>query len=319
MGRYLLKRLGMTLVVVLVVMSFLSLLVHLVPGDPVTIVLGTQATAPQIALVRAEMGFDDPIYVQVWDFVIGALQGDLGRDFLSRTPVTELIADVMPHTAILAVTSLALASVIGIPLGVFAARHQNSLSDRLIGVVSVSFVAMPSYVVSLLLLVVFAVKLQLVPAVGAGSLTDPVDYAQRLLLPAVALALTWIGYVSRLVRTSMLSVLGSNYIRTARAFGVPERVIFRKGALKNAIVPTVAVLSSGLANLLGGAVIVEIIFSRPGLGRLTVEAIAERNFPIVQGTVLVIALIYVVTNLLADLSYRWVDPRIRVEENPVGA
>jgi peptide/nickel transport system permease protein len=319
MGRYLLKRLGMTVLVVLVVMSFLSLLVHLVPGDPVTIVLGTQATASQIALVREEMGFDNPIYVQVWDFVVGALQGDLGRDFLSRTPVTQLILDVMPHTAILAVTSLALASLVGIPLGVFAARHQNSLSDRIIGVVSVSFVAMPSYVVSLLLLVVFAVKLQLFPAVGAGSLTDPVDYAQRLILPSIALALTWIGYVARLVRTSMLSVLGSNYIRTARAFGVPERVIFRKGALKNAIVPTVAVLSSGLANLLGGAVIVEIIFSRPGLGRLTVEAIAERNFPIVQGAVLVIALIYVITNLLADISYRWVDPRIRVEENPTGA
>lgn len=319
MAQYLLKRLGMTVLVVLAVMSFLSLLVHLVPGDPVQIVLGPQASQSQIEVVRAEMGFDDPIPVQVWDFVVGAAQGDLGRDFLSRAPVTQLLLEVMPHTAVLAVVSLTIASLIGIPLGVLAARRQDTLVDRVIGLVSVSFVSMPSYVVSLFLLAIFAVELQLLPAVGAGTFSEPLDYAQRLVLPATALALTWIGYVARLVRTSMLNVLGSNYVRTARAYGVPERTIFRKGALKNAIIPTVAVLSSGLANLLGGAVIVEIIFSRPGLGRLTVEAISERNFPIVQGAVLVIALIYVTTNLLADLSYRWVDPRIRVEDKPVGA
>lgn len=314
MGRYLLNRLVMTVLVVLVVMTFLSLLVHLVPGDPVQIVLGPQATASQIAVVRAEMGLDDPIYVQVWDFVVGAVQGDLGRDFLSRDPVSELIVEVLPHTVALAVVSLALASVTGIPLGVLAARKQGSAIDRMVGLVSVGFVSLPSYVVSLYLLVIFAVELRLLPASGASSFSDPVDYARNLILPATALALSWIGYVSRIVRACMLEVLGSNYIRTARAFGVRERVIFRKGALKNAIIPTLAVLSSGMANLLGGAVIIEIIFSRPGLGRLTVEAISERNFPIVQGTVLVIALIYVTINLLADISYRWVDPRIRVED-----
>ena len=308
----------MTVLVVLAVMTFLSSLVHLVPGDPVSIVLGPQGSASQAAIVRDEMGLDDPVLVQVWDFIVGALHGDLGRDFLSRTPVAELIAEALPHTVILAITALGLAAVVGIPLGVFAARYQNSIVDRFLAVVSVGFITMPSYVAALLLLVVFAVQMNALPAVGTGSLADPVDYATHLILPASALALAWVGYVARLVRTSMLSVLGANYIRTARAFGVGERVVFYKWALKNAIIPTVAVLSTGLADLLGGAVLAEIIFSRPGLGRLTVEAISERNFPVVQGTVLVIALFYVVTNLAADLSYRFLDPRVRVEESAVG-
>ena len=318
MAAYLAKRVGMTVLVVLAVMTFLSSLVHLVPGDPVSIVLGPQGSASQAAIVRDEMGLDDPVLVQVWDFIVGALHGDLGRDFLSRTPVAELIAEALPHTVILAITALSLAAVVGIPLGVFAARYQNSIVDRFLAVVSVGFITMPSYVAALLLLVVFAVQMNALPAVGTGSLADPVDYATHLILPASALALAWVGYVARLVRTSMLSVLGANYIRTARAFGVGERVVFYKWALKNAIIPTVAVLSTGLADLLGGAVLAEIIFSRPGLGRLTVEAISERNFPVVQGTVLVIALFYVVTNLAADLSYRFLDPRVRVEESAVG-
>ncbi|MEW2385906.1 ABC transporter permease [Micromonospora sp. NPDC047707] len=319
MATYLLKRLGMTVVVVLTVMTFLSLLVHLVPGDPVEIVLGPQATPAQVEVVRAEMGLDDPIPVQVWDFVVGALRGDLGLDFLSRTPVTQLIAEAIPHTVVLAITALGLAALVGIPLGVYAARRQNSLADRAMALLSIGFITMPSYIAALLLLIVFAVQLDVLPALGTGSFANPLDYATHLVLPACALAIAWIGYVARLVRTSMLSVLGSNYVRTSRAFGVRDRIIFYKWALKNAIIPTVAVLSSGLADLLGGAVLVEIIFSRPGLGRLTVEAISERNFPIVQGAVLVIALFYVLTNLLADLSYRLVDPRIRVEDSAVGA
>lgn len=313
MSTYLIKRLGMTLLVVLIVMTFLSSLVRLVPGDPVQIVLGPQASQAQMRAVRAQMGLDHPIPVQVWDFITRALHGDLGHDFLSHRPVTSILLAALPHTVILAVTALGLAALFGIPLGVFAARHQNSALDRLLGLVSVGFITMPSYIAALLLLVVFAVQLHLLPAIGSGNLTDPADYLKHLVLPAAALALAWVGYLARLVRTSMLSVLGSNYVRTARAFGVRDRVVFYKWALKNAVIPTIAVLSTGLGDLLGGAVLVEVIFSRPGLGRVTVEAIAERNFPIVQGAVLVIALFYVLTNLVADLSYRFIDPRIRVE------
>jgi peptide/nickel transport system permease protein len=311
---YLLKRLTMTLVVVVVVMIFLSVLVHLVPGEPASIILGPRASESLIAIVREEMKLDEPIHVQVWDFVTGALQGDLGRDFLSREPVSELILDALPHTIVLAVVAMAVAVLVGIPLGVYAATRPNTIIDRVTAVVSVSFITMPYYIAGLFLLLLFSLHWNLFPAVGAGSFSDPVDYLRHLVLPATALALTWVGYIARLVRTSMLEVLGANYIRTARAFGVRERVVFYKYALKNAIIPTVAVVSVGLGELMGGAVFVEVIFTRPGLGSLAVEAIVARNFPVLQGTVLVIALVYVFANLVADLSYRLLDPRIRVEE-----
>jgi peptide/nickel transport system permease protein len=311
---YLLKRLTMTLVVVVVVMVFLSVLVHLVPGEPASIILGPRASESLIAIVREEMKLDEPIHVQVWDFVTGAFQGDLGRDFLSRAPVSELILDALPHTIVLAVVAMAVAALVGIPLGVYAATRPNTIIDRVTAVISVSFITMPYYIAGLFLLLLFSLHWNLFPAVGAGSFSDPVDYLRHLVLPATALALTWVGYIARLVRTSMLEVLGANYIRTARAFGVRERVVFYKYALKNAIIPTVAVVSVGLGELMGGAVFVEVIFTRPGLGSLAVEAIVARNFPVLQGTVLVIALVYVFANLVADLSYRLLDPRIRVEE-----
>lgn len=316
MTRYLLKRLVMTFAVVVLVMLFLSVLVHIVPGDPAQIILGPRATESLIATVNEEMGLDDPIPVQVWDFVSGAFRGDLGRDFLSRTPVSELILEAFPHTIVLAVASLGLATLIGVPLGVYAATRPNSVLDRITALVSVSLITMPAYVGGLFLLLLFSLHWNVFPAIGAGDFSAPVDYLKHLALPATALALTWIGYIARLVRTSMLEVLGADYIRTARAFGLRERLVFYKYALKNALIPTVAVVSVGLGELMGGAVFVEVIFSRPGLGRLTVEAIATRNFPIVQGTVLTIALVYVTANLLADLSYRLLDPRIRVEEAP---
>jgi peptide/nickel transport system permease protein len=209
---------------------------------------------------------------------------------------------------------MAVAALVGIPLGVYAATRPNTIIDRVTAVISVSFITMPYYIAGLFLLLLFSLHWNLFPAVGAGSFSDPVDYLRHLVLPATALALTWVGYIARLVRTSMLEVLGANYIRTARAFGVRERVVFYKYALKNAIIPTVAVVSVGLGELMGGAVFVEVIFTRPGLGSLAVEAIVARNFPVLQGTVLVIALVYVFANLVADLSYRLLDPRIRVEE-----
>jgi len=313
---YLLKRLTMTFLVVLVVMVFLSVIVHLVPGDPAKIILGPRATESLVATVREEMGLDNPVRVQVWDFVSGAIQGDLGKDFLSRVPVSELILEALPHTVVLAVTAIGLAALLGIPLGVYAATKPNSLLDRVTALVSVSLITMPYYIAGLFLLLLFSLHWRVFPAVGAGSFSDPLDYLRHLALPAAALALTWVGYIARLVRTSMLEVLGANYIRTARAFGLRERVVFYKYALKNAVIPTVAVVSVGLGELMGGAVFVEVIFSRPGLGRLAVEAIATRNFPILQGTVLVIALAYILTNLIADLSYRFLDPRIRVEDAP---
>ncbi|MDQ4024599.1 MAG: ABC transporter permease, partial [Actinomycetota bacterium] len=214
MGRYLLKRLAMTFLVVIVVMVFLSVLVHLVPGDPAKIILGPRATESLVATVRDEMGLDNPVHVQVWDFVTGALQGDLGRDFLSRVPVSELVLEALPHTIVLALAAIGLAALLGIPLGVYAATKPNSLLDRVTAVVSVSLITMPYYIAGLFLLLLFSLKWRVFPAVGAGSFSDPLDYLRHLALPVAALALTWVGYIARLVRTSMLEVLGANYIRT---------------------------------------------------------------------------------------------------------
>lgn len=313
MLRYLMKRLWMTLVVVVLLMTFLAVIVHVIPGDPVKTILGPRASEELAQTVRTEMGLDDPVPVQVWHFVANAFQGDLGRDFVSQLPVTTLIGEQLPHTIVLAVSSLGLAVLLGVPLGVYAATRPNSWGDRLTGLVSICLITVPAYVAGLFLLVVFAVQLNVLPAIGAGRFADPVDYLKHLALPSVALAVTWIGYFARLVRTSMLEVLNANYIRTAHAFGIRERVIFYRYALKNAIIPTIAVLGVGLGSLMGGAVFVEIIFARPGLGTLVVDSIANRNFPIVRGSVLVIALLFVLANLIADLSYRFLDPRIRVE------
>ena len=300
-------------VVALLVMVFLGALVHLVPGDPVKLILGPRASEALSEVVREQMGLDDPIPVQVFDFVVGALHGDLGTDFVTQLPVTTLIGDALPHTIVLALSSLGLAALLGVPLGVYAATRPNTLIDRITGVVSVSFITLPAYVAGLFLLLLFAVRLEWLPAIGSGSFSDPADYVRHLILPSVALAVTWIGYLARLVRTSMLEVLNANYIRTAQAFGIRERVIFYRYALKNAIIPTIAVLGVGLGNLMGGAIFVEVIFARPGLGLLIFDSLASRNFPIVRGGVLVVALLFVFANLLADLSYRFLDPRIRVE------
>lgn len=313
MGRYVLKRLGMALIVVVLSMTFLALLVHLIPGDPVKIILGPRASDELSAIVRQEMDLNSSVPLQVWHFVEHAFQGDLGRDFVSQLSVTTLIGNALPHTIVLAVAALGLAVLIGIPLGIYAATHANSWVDRIASVISVSMITLPPYVAGLFLLLLFSVYLDWLPSIGAGSFSHPVDYLKHLALPAVALAVLWVGYLARLVRTSMLEVLGTNYIRTARAFGLRDRMIFYKYALKNAIIPTVAVLGVGLGTLMGGAIFVEVIFTRPGLGSLIFTSIETRNYPIVRGAVLVVALLFVGANLIADLSYRFLDPRIRLE------
>ena len=314
MAQYLLKRLGMTVAVVLLVTLFLAGIVHLIPGDPVELLLGPRATDEMIANAQEEMGLDDPIVVQVASFIWNAAQGDLGRDFATQRPVSMLVGNATFHTMSLAFLSLLLSVGLGIPLGVLAATKPDSLLDRVTSVISVSFITMPSYVTGLFLLLLFPIALGVLPATGAGDPSEPLNYLRHLILPASALAITWIGYFARLVRTSMLEVVGSNYIRVARAYGLRETVVNYRYALKNAVIPSIAILGVALGNLLGGSVFVELIFARPGLGNLALNAIDARNFPVLRGSILVIALLFVAANLLADLSYRFIDPRIRVEE-----
>jgi peptide/nickel transport system permease protein len=315
---YVLRRLTSALIVVLLTAVLLALSVHLVPGDPARIVLGEHATPELIAMVRARMGLDDPIALQVWHFVSGAVQGDLGTDFVESVPVTTLIGQVLPDTLALAFVSILLALLIGIPFGIALARWPGGILDRVSHSLSMIFISAPAYVTSLVLLLIFAVKLRYLPAIGAGQASAPLDYLKHMILPAAALAVFWWGYLPRLLRATMLEVMGTQYIRNSRAFGLRERVIFYRYALRNALLPLVALFGLMMGYSLTGTVYAENIFARPGLGSLALTAIGERDWPVIRGVVLMYALFFIFGNLLADLSYRILDPRIKLEDD-VGA
>lgn len=310
MTRYLLRRLVLAVLTLVVVMAALSILSSTVPGEPATAMLGPRATPELVAEVRQAMHLDEPLPTQLWLFMRDAVQGNLGTDYFNGVPVRDLVGDALASTLVLAVASLALAIVLGIPLGLLAAARPASIVDRVLGIFSVSLISVPSFVVALLLLLLFSVQLGWLPASGDGAGEGPLSYAQHLVLPAVALAAGWVGYLARLVRASSLEVLASPYIRTARSFGVRERRILYGHVLRNALIPVVAVLGLALGTLIGGAVIVEYIFNRPGLGRLMLDAIDQRNYIVVRGGAFVIAVLFIISNLLADLAFRALDPRI---------
>ncbi len=311
MFSYLIKRLFSTIVVCFLLITFLSVLVHIVPGDPARIALGPRATPQLIERFESEMDLDKPLAVQVANFFSKFLRGDLGQDVFTGRSINKMIFEVLPHTIILALTSLILAVVIGIPLGIFSATHQNSWIDRVLSFFSISVITLPPYVVGLFFLLIFAEKLGWFPAIGLGK--DSLgQYIMHLTLPAIVLSLGWIGYLARLVRSSLLEVLNQTYISAAKSSGVSKRVLLYKYALKNALIPTVSVLGVGLGKLMAGAVFVEVIFSRPGMGTLIVNAISGRNFPVVRSSAIVIALLFIAANLLADVLYTYLDPRIQI-------
>jgi peptide/nickel transport system permease protein len=315
---YLVGRLVGALAVALIVLSFLALLANLVPGDPAAALVGPRATPELVERARRELHLDEPVPVQVWLFMQDLSHGSLGTDFISRRPVTTIVFNVLPHTLILAVMALVFASSLGIPMGVYAATHPGTWLDRFLRAFSISVITAPVFVIALLLLLVFAVWLRVLPALGAGSLSDPIDYVRRLILPTVALGAAWVGYLARLVRASMLEVLNQPYIRTARSLGISERTVSFRYALKNALIPTVAVLGVSLGSLMGGALFVETIFARAGLGGIIVDAVEVRNFPVVRGGVVVAAFLFIIVNLCVDILYRYLDPRLRVEEGSAG-
>lgn len=312
LARYLGRRVITAFVVVLIVMAFLASLDRLIPGNPVTYVFGPHANPALIRQVRHQMGLDVSVPQQIYQYIVNAFRGNLGINFVTNQSVASLVMQNLQYTLVLAVSGLGLAVLVGLPLGVLAAVKPGGLVDRAVGIVSISVITLPPFVVGLLLILIFSVHLHVLPVIGAGAPGQPVDDIKHLVLPAVALALGWIGYIARLVRSNMLEVLTSNYVRTAHALGIRRRKVFFQYALKNAAAPVVAILGVGLGTLLGGAIFIEVIFDRPGLGTLAYDAIASRNFPIVQGTSLVIAVLVIVANLLADVTYRLLDTRIQL-------
>lgn len=308
--RYLASRLITTALVLLGAMVLLFSLTLLVPGDPARVLLGPRASPEAIAQLSERMGLDLPLWRQLARFLGNVLQGDLGTDVISGRPILAMVMEVLPYTITLTFSAIALAVAVGVPLGCYAATHPNTLGDRIAAMASVSFIAMPNFVVAIYLVLIFSIWLDWLPVLGVSRSGGFLDQLARLILPALSLALGWIGYIARLVRSSLLEVLGENFIRTARAYGISETRIVYKYALKNAAIPTVAVLGLGVGRLLGGAIFAEIIFARPGLGTLIYTAINTRNYPVVQAGVLVVVFLFVLTNLLVDLSYSWLDPRI---------
>jgi len=308
---YALKRAGLAVVIVFFAMLVLFSLIHIIPGDPVSIALGPRATAEIQAKYAERLGLNDPFIVQYGRFMWNALQGDLGRDVFTDRSVTLTVLDQMRFTVILALAGLGWAAIVGIPLGCFSAVRRNSFLDKFTGVISVGSIAVPSFVVSIWALLFFSIMLGWFPVIGAGERGNLADQAWHLVLPAFAIGLGWVGYLARLVRASMLEVMGENHIRAARAFGLPPAMVVYRYALKVAILPTVTLLGVGMGNLLSGAVFAEIIFSRPGVGKLIVDMVVTRNFPVVQGAVLLTAVLYVLTVLIADLVAASLDPRVR--------
>jgi peptide/nickel transport system permease protein len=320
---YLAKRVGLALAVWLVLVWVLILAIHLVPGNPANYLASAQGGAhpppAYVKFIRDQLDIGKPATSQFWGFLDGLFHGNLGRDFVTNIPVSHLILGALPNTLILALASVVLSVVVGVPFGILLARHPNTLFDRAGGALSLILISGLPYVMGLFLLLVFGVELHWVPTYGTGSLSHPLDYLRHLILPALSLALPWWGYLPRLVRASMLEVLGSPYIRTHRAFGVWERLIFYKYATKNALVPVVAIFGLMLGYGLAGTLYAEAIFTRVGLGSLALGAVLQRNWPVIRATVLLYALFYVAGNLLSDISYRFLDPRIRVEEGEAGA
>ncbi len=308
---YAIKRIGLSFVIVLLATLALFALLHMIPGDPVSIALGPRATPEIQARYIEKMHLDEPVAVQFFIFVGNVLQGDLGADVFSDRPVALTISEQLPFTLVLVVTALGWAALIGIPLGCFSAVRPNSLLDRITGVFSVGTIAVPSFLVSIWAIRVFAVMLRWMPVIGAGESGDILDQIWHLILPAFAVGLGWVGYFARMVRASMLEVMGENYIRAARAFGLRQRTIVYRYALKIAILPTITLIGIGFGTLLSGAVFAEIIFSRPGIGKLIYDMVLSRNFPVVQGAVMVTVALYVVITLLSDLVVAWIDPRVR--------
>jgi peptide/nickel transport system permease protein len=308
---YSLKRIALAVIITAVALILLISMIQLIPGDPATVLLGPLATPAIRAAFRVQMGLDQPVVVQIARFFGRVVTGDLGTDVLTNRPVLLTVLEQLPFTLILIAASIGWSALLGIPLGCFAAVKRGSLADRIVGVLSVSMIAIPSFVVAIYSLLFFAVELGLFPTIGAGDRGDTLDQLHHLALPSLAVGLGWVGYLARLVRASMLEVLSENHIRLARAFGLRERTIIFRYALKLAIVPTVAVLGIGIGNMISGAVFAEIVFARPGVGRLIFDALNTRNYPVVMGGVMLTTGFYVLCTLAADLVAAWLDPRVR--------
>ena len=312
MFSYFLRRLVAAIPVMLVVAVFVFMLLRLTPGDPAAIIAGDMATPEQLASIRSALGLDLPLYQQFGAWAWQLAQGNLGTSLMSQTAVTGMIAQRLEPTLSLAIVAITFTVLIAVPLGVFAAWRHGSFLDNFVMSSSVVGFSVPVFVIGYVLIQVFAIELKWLPVQGFRSLFDGVGpFASRVVLPALTLSSIYIALIARMTRASMLEVLDEDYIRTARAKGLGERAVLFRHALRNAAVPIITVIGSGFALMVSGVVVTESVFNIPGLGRLIVDAVLARDYPVIQALILLTAGVYVVINLLVDLSYAISDPRIR--------
>jgi len=304
--RYIVRRLLYAVPVMLVVSIIVFGILHIAPGDPATMLAGEDARPEDVAAIKAKYGLDQPLYVQYGVWLADVLHGDLGKSLVTRRAVLAEVTARMPATAELAIASLLVAVTVGMIVGVISATRQYSLMDHGIMIVALLGVSVPVFWLGLMLILLFSVELHWFPTGGAGTF-------MQLVLPALTLGASSTAIIARMTRSSMLEVVRQDYIRTARSKGLKERVVTIRHALKNALIPVVTVVGIEFGYLLGGAVITETVFARPGLGRLLVSSITSRDFPVVQGTLMLLAGSFVLVNLLVDIVYGYLDPRIRYE------
>jgi len=312
MFAYILRRLLQTIPVMLVVAVFIFLMLRLTPYDPAAIIAGDSATAEQVAQIRSQLGLNDPIVQQFFNWLGKVLSGDLGQSFFFKKTVAELIGERIEPTLSLAFFTIVIAVLVAVPLGVLAAHRQGTWIDRVVMGFSVLGFSVPTFVVGYILIYVFAVWLNWLPVQGYQHISEGVwGWAERLILPALTLSVIYVALIARMTRASVLEVLSEDYIRTARAKGQIERRVLFRHALRNAAVPIVTVIGLGIALLIGGVVVTESLYTIPGLGRLTVDAVLARDYPTIQAVILLFSFVYVMINLAVDLTYTLLDPRIR--------
>jgi peptide/nickel transport system permease protein len=309
---YIVQRILAAIPVMGFVALFVFLLLRLTPGDPAAILAGDTATPEQLERIRESLGLNEPLFTQFFSWIGQLLQGDFGTSILSGKPVIELIADRMEPTISLALSTIILSVIIAVPLGVIAAWKQGTLIDRFVMLISVLGFSVPVFVIGYLMISLFSMELKWFPVQGFKPIGDGVGaFFHRIALPTFTLTLLYIALIARITRTSMLEILGDDYIRTARAKGLPESRVLMRHALRNCSVPIITVIGIGFALIISGVVVTESVFNLPGLGRLTVDAVLSRDYPVIQAVILLASLIYVVINLLIDIAYVLLDPRIR--------
>ncbi len=309
---YILRRILAVIPVMLLVAIFVFLLLRLTPGDPAAIIAGDMATPAQLERIRETMGLNQPLHIQFITWIGQLLRGDLGTSLISNTPVSGMIASRMGPTLAIALLTIVMSVLLAVPMGVLAAWKHRTAADYAVMTFSVLGFSIPVFVIGYIFILIFSLKLGWFPVQGYTPISAGIGpFLHNAFLPALTLTTIYVALIARMTRANMLEVLGEDYIRTARAKGAPERRVLFRHALKNAAVPILTVIGTGFALLIGGVVVTETVFNIPGIGRLTVDAILARDYPVIQAMILLTSFLYVLVNLLIDLSYSLFDPRIR--------